>query len=279
MDIKTLKETPPWEWPSDAGKTLMKVLRNHRADASDRLVAAEMAGDSTVINDELAEALVAILEDGNEAEELRGQAAISLGPALEEAHIYGFEDPDDVPITEGVAEKIQETLKKLYKDGKTPKEVRRRLLEASVRGPQNWHRDAILSAYNSKEGEWRLTAVFCMGYVRGFEKQILEALDSSDPDIQLEAVSAAGNWELGAAWPHIVSLLTSKETEKPLLLAAIEAAPGIRPDESMEILEELLESEDEDIVDAAQEALSMAGAMVDYDLDEEDEDEGGKTFH
>jgi len=278
MDIKTLKETPPWEWPADAGKTLLRILRNHRADDSDRLVAAEMAGDSTVISDELAEALLAVLEDEKETEEMRGQAAISLGPALEEANIYGFEDPEDVLISEEMNGTIQETFRKLYKDSKTPKEVRRRILEASVRGPLEWHRDAIQSAYNSKDEEWRLTAVFSMGYVRGFEKQILESLENPNPEIQREAVSAAGNWELGAAWPHIVSLLTSEETEKSLLLAAIDAAPGIRPEESIEVLEELMESEDEDIVEAVQEAMSMAGAMVDYDQEEDDED-GGKTFH
>ncbi len=277
MDFKTLKETPPWEWPSDAGKTFLRVLRNPRADEGDRLLAAEMMGDSTVINDELAETLLSVLEDEKESVGLRGQAAISLGPALEEAHMYGFEDPDDVPISEEVAEKIQETLRRLHRDTKADKEVRRRALEAAVRGPQDWHRDAVLSSYHSKDEEWKLTAVFCMGYIRGFEKQIIESLGNRVPDIKREAISAAGNWELSAAWPHIVSLLTSKDTEKSLLLAAIDAAPGIRPDEAMEVLEMLLKSDDEEIVEAAQEAMSMAGSMIDYEYEEEDD--GGKTYH
>ena len=279
MDFKTLKETPPWEWPSDAGKTFLRVLRNHRADEGDRLLAAEMMGDSTVIDDELAEALLEVLQGGKEPAELRGQAAISLGPALEEAHMYGFEDPDDVPISEEVAEKIQETLRKIHRDTKEDKEVRRRSLEASVRAPQEWHRDAVLSAYNSKDDDWKLTAVFCMGYIRGFEKQILESLGKGNLETQREAISAAGNWELSSAWPHIRSLLRSKETEKSLLLAAIEAAPGIRPDEAMEALEEFLKSDDEEIVDAAQEAMSMAGAMIDYEDEEEEDDGGSKTYH
>jgi hypothetical protein len=279
MDFKTLKETPPWEWPSDAGKTFLRVLRNLRAVEGDRLLAAEMMGDSTVINDELVEALLTVLEDEKESVELRGQAAISLGPALEEAHMYGFEDPDDVPISEEVAEKIQGTLRKLHRDTKANKEVRRRALEAAVRSPQEWHRDAVLSAYNSKDEDWKLTAVFCMGYIRGFEKQIIESLGNRVPDIKREAISAAGNWELSAAWPRIVSLLTSKDTEKSILLAAIDAAPGIRPDEAMEVLEKLLKSDDEEIVEAAQEAMSMAGAMIDYEYEEEDEDGGGKTYH
>ena len=58
MDLKTLLDTPPWDWPRDAGWTLRKVLVDHGANESDRLVAAELAGDFTVINDELADALL-----------------------------------------------------------------------------------------------------------------------------------------------------------------------------------------------------------------------------
>jgi hypothetical protein len=91
---------------------------------------------------------------------------------------------------------------------------------------------------------WRLTAVFCMRFVRGFDEQILEALDSRNPDIHYEAVCAAGAWEVDAAWPHIAALVTSGETDKPLLLAAIEAVASIRPREAAEILDDLTDSDD-----------------------------------
>ena len=60
MDLKTLINTPPWDWPSDAGKLFQNILHDSRAQKSDRLMAAELAGDSTVINDDLADALMAI---------------------------------------------------------------------------------------------------------------------------------------------------------------------------------------------------------------------------
>ena len=53
MDLKTLLDTPPWDWPTDAGRMFRKILIDQRADESDRLVAAELAGDFTVINDDL----------------------------------------------------------------------------------------------------------------------------------------------------------------------------------------------------------------------------------
>jgi HEAT repeat protein len=273
MDLKTLHDTPPWEWPEDAGEMFLEILRDERADESERLLAAELAGDSTVIDDELADALMSILLSGHEPEDLRARAAISLGPALESAYIDGFDDPEYVPISEQTFIGIQKTLRKPYMDAGVPKEVRRRILEASVRAPQDWHRDAVRAAYSSDDEDWNLTAVFSMRFVRGFENQILESLDSTNPDIHYEAVCAAGNWEVDAAWSHIAGLVTTEETDKYLLLAAIEALANIRPDEASEILVELIESDDEDIVEAAYDAMGMAQALAGLDWDDEEEDD------
>lgn len=49
MDLKTLLDTPPWDWPRDAGRMSRKILIDQRAAESDRLAAAELAGDFTVI--------------------------------------------------------------------------------------------------------------------------------------------------------------------------------------------------------------------------------------
>lgn len=272
MNIKTLKDMPPWEWPKNAGQMFLDVLQDDQARSSERLLAAELAGDSTVINDDLADALLSILCNPRESDPLRGQAAISLGPALEYADIDGFEDPDDVPITEPMFSKIKETLHKLYIDAKTPKEVRRPVLEASVRAPESWHKKAVAAAYGCDDGDWKLTAVFCMQFIRGFDKQILESLKSQNPDIHYHAVYAAGNWGIDAAWPHIAALVTSEETDMELLLAAIEASTFILPDKASEILSPLLDSDDEDIVDAVHEALAMAGESFDEEDDEEEDD-------
>jgi len=265
IDVKVLRDIPPWEWPEGAGKMFLDILRGGQAAEADRLLAAELAGDFTVINDELADALLSILRSGDESEALRGQAAISLGPMLEQADMDGFEEADGVPIAERTFHRIQESLRKLYMDAGVPKDVRRRILEAAVRAPQDWHREAVRAAYGSDDEVWRLTAVFCMRFVRGFDEQILEALDSRNPDIHYEAVCAAGAWEVDAAWPHIAALVTSEETDKPLLLAAIEAVASIRPREAAEILDDLTDSDDEDIVEAVSEAMTMAEGLADED--------------
>ena len=270
MDLKTLYDTPPWDWPEGTAKMFLGILRDDQADESERLLAVELAGDFTVINDELADALLSILRNGDESEELRGKAVISLGPALEYAYMDWFEDPDEVPISEETFRGIQESLRGLYMDAGVPKEVRRRILEASVRAPQDWHQDAIRAAYSSGDADWKLTAVFCMRFVRGFNDQILEALETENQDIHYEAVCAAGNWEVDAAWSHIASLVTTKETDKHLLLAAIDAVAGIRPQEAAEILIDLADSDDEDIVEATYEAMAIAEGLSDDEYDDED---------
>jgi HEAT repeat protein len=109
-----------------------------------------------------------------------------------------------------------------------------------------------------------------MRFVRGFNDQVLEALESENQDIHYEAVCAAGNWGLDAAWPHIVGLLAKDETDKSLRLAAIEAIANIRPQEAAGILVDFTESDDEDIVDAAYEAMALAGGIPDDEYDDKD---------
>jgi hypothetical protein len=139
--------------------------------------------------------------------------------------------------------------------------------------PWDWHADAVRAAFGSGDEEWKLTAVFCMQFVRGFDGQILAALNSENPEVRYEAVCAASAWGVDASWPHISALVRSKTTDKQLLLAAIEAVACIRPQEAADLLVDLTISTDEDIVEAAHEALAMAEGSLDDDADDEDDDD------
>ena len=280
VDMEWLAATPPWEWPKNPGEKFQEVLTDVGASASDRLLAAEMAGDTVVVNDEMVEILMGILGRADEAEELRAQTAISLGPALESAELGDFDDEiGSVPISEEMFGKIQRFLQVLYHEQSIPKLVRRRILEASVRAQQDWHVDAIREAYARGDRDWKLTAVFAMRYVRGFEPEILEELKSTDEEIHIEAVHAAGSQEVDAAWAHLWGIIHKpSETSKDLLLAAILAIGNIRQDtDTLEMLNDLVDSKDQDISEAADEALSMAGAYTEFDEDAylKDEDASG----
>jgi hypothetical protein len=271
MDLQILKDAAPWDWPEGTGREILRILLDEEAHPSDRILAAELAGNYTVLDDELALALMTVLANPQESENIRCRAVISLGPALEQADVDDFENSPESPIKEETFRTIQETLYKLYKDALVPKEVRRRILEASARSPQKWHENAVRKAYSNNDDTWKLTAVFCMRFVPGFDSEILESLESANPDIHYQAVCAAGNWGVEEAWPHISNLLATKKTDKDLLLAAIDAAAGIRPEEAAVVLADFTDSEDQDIVDAAYEAMAMAG--VDWEEDEYDEED------
>lgn len=276
LNWKRLKDTPPWEWPEDAGAMLLIALRDAQLVESDLLLAVELAGELVVIDDELVDALLAILCDGDQPEIVRGTAAIALGPVLAQMDNLELDDVDDRPITEAAFDRIRESLHTLYQDVSVPESVRRCALEASVRTTENWHQNGIRAALARNDEGWRLTAVFCMRFVGGFEDEILANLKSTNPDIHYEAVLAASAWGIDAAWPHVAALISSDTTSKPLLLAAIDAVIGIRPHLAPEILDHLATSDDEDIAAAVQEALDVAAVS---DEDDFDDDDDGKLLH
>ena len=266
IDLTILEVTPPWEWPRDAREALLKKLRDNQAGEAERLLAAGLAGEIVVINQELTKALSAIVADPGASDELRARAVISLGPVLEDMDLKvpledDLDELDPPPIPAHEFQRLQWELQALYRREDTPKEVRRRILEASVRAPETWHEDAIRGAYDRDDDEWRLTAVFCMGRAQGFTSEILASLNDPDEAVRFEAVRAAGLREIRAAWPHVARLLRSPDTVRQLLLAAIEASVGVRGKATIEFLDDLSASEDEEIAEAAEEATMMASAL------------------
>lgn len=261
MDIKMLYDViPSWEWPVDAGRQIQEILENRGADPADRLMAAELAGDDVVMNDGLARTLLSIVAKSDEPAELRAMAAIFFGPAFEYADIYEFDDPDDIVLSQETFLLMQEELKKLYHDTEVPANVRRSILEAEVRAPQDWHADAVRTAHASDDENWQLTAVFCMRFIKGFDRQILKALESEDVTIRYQAIIAAGNWGLKKAWPQVSSVLADDNAERETLLAAIDAAAAIGTPEALQAVRRFINSDDEELSDAAIEALSMIEA-------------------
>lgn len=272
MDLETLKELAPWDWPEETRQVLLDALRDDGLVQSDRMIAVELAGNFVVVNDELAAELLAIVDDARAPENLRTRAAIALGPALESGEADGFDEDYGAPISERCFLDIQEALREVFQDSEVPKEVRRRVFEALVRAPQDWHNEAIRKAYASEDEDWKLTAVFAMEFVRGFDEEILDALESENDEIEYQAVCAAGARELDAAWPRVAGIVQSGCDDKALLLAAIEAVACIRPRECGVILVDLIDDDDEDIVEAAHEAMAMADGLAGLDVEDEDDE-------
>ena len=272
LDLARLESMDPSTWPEGSGAFLLETLRDPQARPADRRTAAQLAGEIVVIDDDLCSALLELLASEKEDEALRSKAAISLGPALEMADEDGFDEWEDVPISEDMFHRIQETLKRLFHQASVPAEIRRSILEASVRAPQDWNEKAIRTAFADADPLWKRTGVFCMEYVDGFEPEILRALESPDPDIHRLAVRAAGAWELAQAWNHVSGLLRPGKVDKPLLLEAMEAAACIRPEDAAPYLTDLMDSPDKEIAEAAEEALAMAEEISEFDVTGEDDE-------
>lgn len=278
IEMEVLAKMGPWEWPEGAQKAIKKVLQDPGAAVEERALAAELGGDLVVMDDEMARLLVGIVKSAQEPARVRERAAIALGPVLEECDINGFDDEMlEASIEEETFVEIQEALQALYEDRSAPKGVRRRALEAAVRAEDVWYEDAIREAYRSSDPEWKMTAVFCMRYVAGFDAQILEALRSKNADIECEAVRTAASRGLEKAWPHVRKRLAEDGGgDRDVLLTAIAAAGELCPGEEQEILKRFLGFKDEEVAEAAEEALdtiNTGGRDVDGIWDEEEEED------
>ncbi|ROQ92290.1 HEAT repeat domain-containing protein [Desulfosoma caldarium] len=262
MDMEALYDRPSWEWPQGTKEKLVTLVHSTKAPTEDREIAAELLSDISVMDDHVAHILLNIAANPNENPSLRGTAAVALGAALEYVDVEGFDDPEENPLSQEAFKHIQQTFYKLFHDPRTPEDVRRHVFEGSVRAPLEWHREAIAGAYASKDDDWKLTAVFAMRWVDGYEREIMESLNAKDPDILYQAVCAAGAWGISEAASVLEEILQSEEIDEDLLFATIDAVATVMPERAPEVLGDLRNSDDPDIVDAVEDALSTARSLL-----------------
>lgn len=260
FDLWALEDIPPENrpsgWPEDARGMLLDVLRDERATESDLYIAGRLLCGIPRVDDCWVQGLLSVLQNGTQTERARASAAVPLGPVLEAANGEGFDD-GHAPVEEWLFYRTQDTLYAVYADTDAPAIVRRRALEAFAHAPEPRLEPAIRAAYAADEN-WRITALRCMFFHDGFEKEILESLDSANLDIRSRAISAAGPAGLEEGWPYIRAILSDPSSVyKPLLLAAIDSIGHIRPEEAQGLLEDLVSSGDEDIARAANRAMDF----------------------
>jgi uncharacterized protein (UPF0147 family) len=271
--LEQLVDEPAYEWPRSAAEWVRGGLAHE--DAKTRRLAVSLAHE--IVDDELAAELLRLCRE-DEAE-IAAEAAIALGPALEECSIdYDDEglppelDFHDQPLTRDMFAKVCAALEGVYRDGDRPPLVRRRALEAAVRAPRDWQNDVVRAAYASDDVRWRETAVFCMGLLPGFDAQILEALSADAEGVRCEALRAAGLRELVAASAEVMRVAADASAPKPLRVAAIDSLSALDPDGSEELLEKLAEDGDEDLAAAAETALEERSVFASMDKDAPDDD-------
>lgn len=236
---------------------LLARLKDRSLADEERIVAIRLAGDVTVLDDSLAESLLGLVKADDEPDDVRGAAAIALGPVLEDCDAYGADDEDMVGISEDMFDRLREGLRQIVTDTGQPVDVRRRALEASVRAPEEWHVSQVRKAFASDDPLWKITGVFCMGFVPGFEEDLLATIEHDDDELAGEALRAAGNQVLDDAFETMRETALDEEVSLVRRIGAIEGLAGFMTSEASDLLADLSESGNPEIADAAEHAHSL----------------------
>lgn len=183
-------------------------------------------------------------------------------------------------IEEGITADAQALALQIYHDESEPVDVRRRALEAVANCGNTAVPDAIQLAYRSNERLMRVSAVFAMGrtYDDRWKNEVMRELKSDDPEMRYEAARAAGEIELRSALPILGRMAFENDPE--IRDIAIWSLGEIGGDDAMRVLNKVAqdaeESGDEDLLEAAEEALHNASLggdgwlMMDMNADDED---------
>ncbi|MBA2321543.1 MAG: HEAT repeat domain-containing protein [Deltaproteobacteria bacterium] len=261
--LATLQLLPPWEWPADAPSVLAEALS--AGDAPDRSAAVELA--SQAFQDEaVVGALIDIVRNAEDDEDLRAGSAIALGPAIE-AHASSFEDLEEASVSKETYERACVALEDTWRDQAEPVVVRRAALEAAVRAARPWQSDAVRAACASEDPDWRATGVFCAVYVEDLGPLALAALDDPDVEVRAAAIRAAG--DLGAdEVDRFLAILASPDSPTTLQVAAMDALGALGAERAASAIEPFLDSDDYDLAEAAQEAIEQIALASEIELDD-----------
>ncbi|MBN2046854.1 MAG: HEAT repeat domain-containing protein [Anaerolineaceae bacterium] len=107
----------------------------------------------------------------------------------------------------------------------------------------------ILAAYEHPAKEWKITALFAMGRSADYQwsDKVIHSIQDPDPDLQFEAVVAAGELSLMKAHPYLLKMIEEPDSvDQPTRMAAIKALGEIGGDGTIEALAKLLDYVEDD---------------------------------
>lgn len=153
------------------------------------------------------------------------------------------------------ADKVEKALLSAFNNEKEQVEVRCRALEAISTLSRPQVEELIRQACQSDNLELRAAAIFSMGRNcnRIWLSTLLQELGNPNPRMRFEAARACGELETEEAVPRLIELIRDSDFE--VQTSAIESLGRIGGDQAKEALRECLDSDDEAISQAAQDAL------------------------
>lgn len=162
-------------------------------------------------------------------------------------------------------------------------QVKQRALESLGYSSHPKVTELIQNALASSDTLWVSAGLCAIGHSadEAWEPVVLEHLESTEYEIQYEAIRAAGELELTSAIDILVSLLEEEVEDPEVRMAAIWSLSQIGGDTALDTLSAMLESsEDEDeieLIESALDNMDPAGErqnmkMLDFDPDAEDDE-------
>jgi HEAT repeat protein len=137
--------------------------------------------------------------------------------------------------------------------------VRRRTLESLGFSGNDAIPPLIEEAFSSNDDQWMASALFAMGRSADerWESNILKTLANPSPDVQVEAIRAAGQLELDSALEPLLEMLREPENvDDDIKAAVVWSLSQIGGDEVRVVLNKLLEDiEDDDEADYIEMAI------------------------
>ena len=177
--------------------------------------------------------------------------------------------------------KIEDDLLKVL-NGSDTALVRRRALESLGFSSREEIPAVIRKAYNDADPQWLASALFAMGRSADeqWEDSILNNLDYSDADVQVEAIRAAGQLELASARESLLKKIAEPEDlDVDLRAAVVWSLSQIGGEGVREALDQLYDdTEDEDEAEYIEDALDNLSftddveslGMLGFPINEED---------
>lgn len=217
------------------------------------------------------------LAENDPSDEVRRSALSGLGIYIHEGEFadYDFDwgqydelmREDELPQAD--FERVRDYLLGVIRDDSWPADVRRFAIEAISPSQAPEVLSIIEQAYHHADPTMKVSAVFAMGQNGNprWEDYVLEALCGSVPELEYEAVRAAGFMSLDRANRQLMRIAEGAE-DKALRIAAIWSLGEIGHEMAFALLDDLQFDSDKDIREAAEEALDewmMSAHLREFD--------------
>ena len=203
----------------------------------------------------LIDPLIKLLEE-DESDKVQAAAALALGKYALLAELG--------KLRNGITEKVQEALLGAIDDRNKSTEVLRRTLESAAPLSIPDVQEAINDAYFSNDPGLVISAIYSMGKScdLAWLPILLKEMENDDPEIRYEAAGACGELEDERAVPALIKLANGDD-DIDVRMAAIQSLGAIGSLSARECLKLCLESHDDAVKEAAEEALQKIDASDD----------------